>query len=593
MINKQLNKMGLYGRLLQYAVPYWRAFLLAIVTLAIFSATEPMFAALMKPMLDGSFVTKDPFLIKWVPVLLVSLFFARGIVGFISTYSMAWVGGRVVQDLRDDIFDQLLVLPASFYDENPAGNLISKVIYDVEQVAGAATDALTVLIRDTIIVLGLLGWMFYLNWKLSLVFFIVGPLISLSIYSVSKRFRKLGKNLQDTMGGITRITGEAVNAYLVTKVFGGQQYESQQFHKATETNRQMRMKWVSTDSLISVLVQLLMACALGAIIFAATSFAATDQTTVGGFVSFMISMIMLLGPIKKLTKVNATIQKGLAAAQSIFDLLDHDKEVDLGTQTIGRVHGDVRFENIVFRYENSEEDVLKSINLHVKPGKTVAIVGRSGSGKSTLVNLLPRFYDWQSGTLSIDGTDVRELTLSSLRDQLALVSQHVVLFNDTIAKNIAYGMQDTKSLEDIKEAARIAHATEFIDALPNGFETIVGDNGVLLSGGQRQRLAIARAILKDAPILILDEATSALDSESEQLIQDGLEHLRKNRTTLVIAHRLSTIENADEIIVMGNGEILEIGDHPSLLAQDGIYKKLHTLQFDDRKIETSELAQEA
>lgn len=586
-LSDRLGAMGLYGRLLQYALPYWRAFALAVVTLALFSATEPLFAALMKPMLDGSFVTKDPFVIKWVPILIVVLFFARGVAGFLSTYSMAWVGGRVVQDLRDDMFDHLLCLPAGFYDEHPSGNLISKVIYDVEQVAGAATDALTVLIRDTIIVFGLLGWMFYLNWKLSLVFFVVGPLISLSIYMVSKRFRKLGKNLQDSMGGITRVTGEAVNAYLVTKVFGGQKYESTQFHRATEVNRQMRMKWVSTDSLISIFVQLLMATALGVIIFAATSFASTDQTTVGGFVSFMMSMIMLLGPIKKLTNVNSTIQKGLAAAKSIFELLDRHSERDDGRQSIVRAEGDVQFENIVFRYDTSDDDVLKSVSLRVKPGKTVAIVGRSGSGKSTLVNLLPRFYEWQSGTIRIDGVDVRELSLASLRQQIALVSQNVVLFNDTVAKNIAYGMQDEKTREDVEQAARIAHAMEFIDNLPDGLDTIVGDNGVLLSGGQRQRLAIARAVLKDAPILILDEATSALDTESEQLIQEGLERLRQNRTTLVIAHRLSTIENADEIVVMEGGQIVEMGNHQTLLAQNGVYKKLHSLQFDDRRISDS------
>ena len=571
----------IYMRLLGYARPHWRVFALALIGMIGGAATDPAFAALMKPMLDGSFVQRDPQVIRWLPVVMVGLFVVRLVCSFVSDFGMNWVARRVIKDLRTAMFDHLLRLPASFYDRQASGTLISKVTYDVEMVAGATSDALTTLLKDTVTVLGLLGWMFYLNWKLALIFMVVGPGMAASISMVSRRFRRLSTHIQASMGNITAAAGEVVEGHLVTKLFNGQDRESASFGRLSERNRNLHMKWVSVDALGNGVVQLLIALTMAGILYAATTFASTERTTVGGFTSFIVAVTMLQAPVKRLTKVNGVLQKGITAARSVFGLIDELAEPDTGKHTLVRARGEVEYQDVEFAYATSTAPVLRGVSLHAKPGQRVALVGRSGSGKTSLVGLLPRFYEPQAGRILIDGVDIRDLTLASLRAQISLVSQHVVLFNDTVANNIAYGRRGEVSEADIVRAAEQAHAMEFIRQLPQGLDSMVGDNGVLMSGGQRQRIAIARALLKDAPILILDEATSALDSESERHIKAALDALMSHRTTLVIAHRLSTIENADLILVMQDGRIVERGDHPGLLRQGAVYARLHGMQFAD------------
>ena len=571
----------IYMRLLGYARPHWRVFALALIGMIGGAATDPAFAALMKPMLDGSFVQRDPQVIRWLPVVMVGLFVVRLVCSFVSDFGMNWVARRVIKDLRTAMFDHLLRLPASFYDRQASGTLISKVTYDVEMVAGATSDALTTLLKDTVTVLGLLGWMFYLNWKLALIFMVVGPGMAASISMVSRRFRRLSTHIQASMGNITAAAGEVVEGHLVTKLFNGQDRESASFGRLSERNRNLHMKWVSVDALGNGVVQLLIALTMAGILYAATTFASTERTTVGGFTSFIVAVTMLQAPVKRLTKVNGVLQKGITAARSVFGLIDELAEPDTGKHTLVRARGEVEYQDVEFAYATSTAPVLRGVSLHAKPGQRVALVGRSGSGKTSLVGLLPRFYEPQAWRILIDGVDIRDLTLASLRAQISLVSQHVVLFNDTVANNIAYGRRGEVSEADIVRAAEQAHAMEFIRQLPQGLDSMVGDNGVLLSGGQRQRIAIARALLKDAPILILDEATSALDSESERHIKAALDALMSHRTTLVIAHRLSTIENADLILVMQDGRIVERGDHPGLLRQGAVYARLHGMQFAD------------
>lgn len=574
-----MSSKHLYLRLLRYILPYWRVFALSVLSTIMVAATEPALPALLKPMLDGSFVSRDQTLIKLVPLLLIGLFLVRGIFTFISNYTVNWVSNRLVMDLRNLMFQKLITLPTPYYDNVSSGSVIANVAFNVNQVTSAGTNVITVLVRDSFTVLGLLGWMLYLNWKLTLIALVMGPLIALTVSLFSGRLREMSRSMQNSMGDITHVLDEALDGHKVVKIFGGQDYERQRFHDAVNRTRLFCMKYTIAAGANVPLVQLLAAIALALIVYIATLQSSANQTTVGGFVSFITAMLMLLAPIKRLTGVSESLQKGLAAAEIVFDLLDRESEPDNGTQEIARAKGSLELQNISLRYEENTAWVLKDISLKIAPGETVALVGQSGSGKTSLVNLIPRFYHPTSGRILLDGCDIETIRLANLRDNIAFVSQDVVLFNDTIAANIAYGRQARATEAEIIAAAEAAHAMEFIHEMPLGLQTLVGENGIKLSGGQRQRIAIARAILKNAPVLILDEATSALDTQSERHVQAALENLMQNRTTIVIAHRLSTIEKANRIVVMQKGQIEEIGTHSELLVKKGIYANLYQIQF--------------
>ena len=571
---------AIYRRLLRYVMPYKLAFALAVVGMVCAAATDAGLAAMLKPILDGGFVDKDPEWIQLLPILFIGVALLRGVGTFVSSFLMAWIGRNIVKTLRREMFTHVLSLPTSFYDGSSSGTLISKFTFDVEQVASAATDAITIVIRDVLTIIFLLALMFYTSWQLSLVMFVLGPIIIVLVSFVNKRFRRISTRIQSSMGNVTQVSEEAIEGHRVIKTFGGQDYEATHFETVNEGNRRQFMKLIATSVSSVQIIQFISACALAAIIYLATSGPMLDSITPGTFMSFLAAMMMMLTPVKRLTTVNVIIQRGIAAAKSIFDLLDAKVEVDHGTIRLEKVSGAVEFNDVCFSYEQSKGAVLNNISFKAAAGQSIAFVGKSGSGKTTLASLLPRFYDYTSGSITIDGHDLSELTLESLREQIALVGQDVMLFNDTIRRNIAYGSLKDCSEEEIIQAVTAAHAMEFIETLPDGLDTMVGDNGVLLSGGQRQRLAIARALLKNAPILILDEATSALDTESERFIQAALDVLMKDRTTFVIAHRLSTIEKADTIIVMNEGQIVEHGKHAQLLAMEGYYANLYHLQYE-------------
>jgi subfamily B ATP-binding cassette protein MsbA len=573
------SNLQMYLRLLAFVRPYRTAFGIAILAMILMAATEPMFPALMKPLLDKGFsggANSD----LWIaPLAIIGIFTLRGFLAFTSSYLMAWVGNRVVMDLRLAMFDRLLRLPAHYFDNQSTGVLISRVSYDVSNVTGAATSALTVLVRDTLAIVGLLAWLFYLNWRLTLVALTIGPVVAVVVRLFSARLRRASRGSQLAMGDISHILEEAVVGQRIVKIFGGQRYETERFTQANATLRGQNMRQSVAGSATAPVVQIFTAIALAIVIYVALLQSADAQTTVGGFVSFITAMLLLLAPIKHLADLNAPLQRGMAAAESVFSLLDEVPEIDSGKTNVGRIQGAIRFENLGFTYTGTETAALREIEFEIKPGTTVALVGASGSGKTTLANLLARFYPITRGRILIDGESADDITLASLRANIALVSQEVVLFNDTIAANIAYGALAGSSREKIEAAARAANADEFIRAMPDGYDTLVGERGVKLSGGQRQRLAIARALLKNAPILILDEATSALDSASERQVQAALETLMKQCTTLVIAHRLSTIEKADRIVVLDGGRVVEAGAHQELLARNGAYARLHQLQF--------------
>ncbi len=574
-----MTSSELYLRLLRYVMPYWRIFAIALLGMVVVALTEPALPALLQPLLDGTFVNRDESLVRWMPLYILGLIVVRGGAEYVGAFSINWVGNRLVMDLRGVMFDKLLTLPASHYDDQASGNLISKLTYDVTQVTAAATSVLTVIFRDTVALIGLLAWMLYLNWKLTLLALVMTPMIVGVVRMVSIRLRNSSRAVQAAMGDVTQVLQEAIEGHKVVKLFGGQRYESMRFAEQTDKVRRSMMKQTTAAAASVPLVQLLAGIALAAIIYFATGQAGGNRATVGEFVSFITAMLMLTSPLKRITGVNEPLQRGLAAAESVFALIDQASEKDPGCVAIARTRGDIRFEDVSFYYGAPDRLALDRITLNINPGETVALVGSSGSGKTTLANLVPHFYRPTAGRILLDDTDVETLTLASLRANIALVSQDVVLFNDSVAANIAYGVMRDTSEAEIVAAAEAAHAMEFIRQMPQGLQTMVGENGVKLSGGQRQRLAIARALLKNAPVLILDEATSALDSESERHVQAALDALMQGRTTIVIAHRLSTIEKAGRIVVLDRGRIAETGNHTELLAKNGIYARLYNIQF--------------
>lgn len=563
----------IYRRLLRSLIPYIGIFALGILATIFESLADAGFIALVKPIIDRGFIARDLKFIHWLPFIIVSIFLFKGVLGFISSYFVNKVGRRVITDFRQKIFNQFLKLPASFYDQQTSGQLLSLLLYNVEQIAEATTFVLLTVVQEGFLVIGFLIVMFSNSWKLSSLFLVATPLIACIIRYASRRLQMLSLNVQKAMGHVSHVAEEAIEGYKVIRTFGGEKYESEKFHQATELNQQREMKIIVTDTLSSSVVQLLAAIPISCILYLATL--PSLKISAGSFVAILGAMVSLLRPLRRISRVNSIIQKGIAGARSIFELIDEPVEMDLGKKPLVRSKGHIEFNQVTFSYQSGNKPVLENVTFAINPGETIALVGRSGSGKTSLVNLLPRFYDIEMGNILIDGNDIKDYRLADLRRQFAFVSQQVNLFNDTIANNIAYGSLKGVTLKQIKEAAQAANALDFILQMPNGFDTLIGENGVLLSGGQRQRLAIARALLKNAPILVLDEATSALDTESERNIQEALEQLMKNRTTLVIAHRLTTIEKADRILVLSNGKIVESGTHQQLLELNCHYAKLH------------------
>ena len=573
------NSRDLYLRLLTHVRPHWKGFALTLVATALAAATEPLFPALMKPLLDKGFGQNASQWVAWMPLAIVGIFLLRGVAGFFASYGMSWVSVRVITDLRQLMFERLMRLPTSYFDANASSVPATRIANDVNGVAGAATSTLTVLIRDSLSVLGLVAWLLYLNWKLTLISLAVIPLTGFIIRAFSSRLRRLSLAAQDGIAQMYLVLHESIRGQKVIKIFGGEEHATARFVKINNTLRGNGMRQAIAAAAIAPVTQIFASVGLAIVVYVALQQSAGNETTVGDFVSFITAMLLLLAPLKHLADINAPLQRGLAAAESVFRMLDETPELDPGTIDLGRARGEIEFAAVSLRYATAERDALTGIDLNIRPGETVALVGPSGGGKSSLVNLVPRFYHTNGGQIRIDGHDAETLTLQSLRANIAHVGQDVFLFDDTVAANIAYGGKRDATRTEIAAAARAAHALEFIEAMPRGFDTLIGENGARISGGQRQRIAIARAILKDAPILLLDEATSALDSESERHVQAALEELMRGRTTLVIAHRLSTVEHADRIAVLSQGRIAEMGTHAQLLEKGGIYANLYHLQF--------------
>ncbi len=568
------NAKALYLRLLRYAWRYKLAFALGIISLVIWSATNTGFLASIRQVIDDGFIKQSPDKLTQLPLLLFGLMALRAVSGFIANFSMRWLGRHVVEDLRRDTFKRLMQLPLGFYDANSAGLIVSKLTFDAEQMSGACTKVVLTVVRDSFTALGILGYMLYLDWRLTLVFALIAPLMALYIKKMTPKLRVAGKQVQQSVGEMTQAAEEAIAGQRIVKIFGATDYEFERFANVAAKNRHMHIRVGRLSGLSSMVVELLAAMALGLIVYYAIG-----RFSAGEFAAFVGALLMLIAPIKNLAAVNEDLQISLVAAQSVFGVMDTATEVNEGSKEITRAKGEIEFKNVTLSYENAKRAALNNLSFNIQSGEKLALVGRSGGGKTTLVNLLPRFYELQQGFILLDGIDIRALDLKNLRSQFSLVSQDVILFNDTVFNNIAYGVLRNATEAEVIEAAKAAHAWEFIAQLPDGLQNEIGDRGVRLSGGQRQRIAIARAILKNAPILLLDEATSALDTESEQHVQAALDTLMQNRTSIVIAHRLSTIENADRILVMDQGEIVESGSHQQLIALNGYYTKLYQKEF--------------
>lgn len=570
---------ALYLRLLAYVRPHWRAFALAVVFMLGTAATEPVFPAILQRLLDKGFKTADGEMVWLIPLGIVALFAIRAVFTFSTGYLMAWVSSRVVRDIRRDLFARMLLYPVSTFQTQSAGKLISRIVNDVNNLSESATNVLVSSTRETLTAIALLGYLIYLDWKMTLWVMLIAPMIAIIVQSFSHRMRSASRMGYESMRQISHTIEETVVGHKVVKTYSGQQQQTRRFAADTHNLLRAMMREAIPACATTPVTQLAASLAVALIIYLALSQAAGQTgTSAGNFVAFITALLLLIAPIKQLTTVNTNLQKGLAACESVFELLDAPIEDDRGIQSLEHAQGRIDFEHVSFSYPGSERPALDDVDFHVSPGQTVALVGASGGGKTTISALIPRFYNPTSGRILLDGIDIQDLTLASLRQNIALVSQDIVLFNDTLEANIAFGARGDYTLEDVIAAAKAAHAWEFIQRLPEGLATPIGEDGARLSGGQRQRIAIARALLKNAPILILDEATSALDAESERQVQAALSTLMKHRTTLVIAHRLSTIEHADRILVLDHGRIVESGSHAELLALGGYYANLNRLQ---------------
>jgi subfamily B ATP-binding cassette protein MsbA len=568
----------IYLRLIGYAKPYWPMFLLGVVGNAIFAATDAGFVWFVRGFLKDAFVNPDARVLAWVPAGAVALFLLRGVGDFLSTYCAASVGRRVIKTLRAELFGQYLKLPTRFFDQESAGNLLSRLTYNVELLAEASANSITVMIRDTLTVLALLASLFYLNWRLAAISIILAPVIAWLIRRVNQLFRRYSTRIQASMGDVTRVAQEGIEGHRLIKLFNAQDHEARIFDRVNEQNRRNNMKLILTRALSNPVVQLVASVGLAVVLYVMIGLVLAHKLAVQDFFAFLTALLLTTAPLRRVVNVAAPLQQGIAAGASVFEVLDRNTEELEAGRPLARSRGEVEFRDVVFRYNDEKGEVLDGVSFRVEPGETIAIVGKSGSGKSTLVGLLARYYDVTRGQILIDGVDIREYRLTDLRRQLGMVSQDVLLFNDTIRANIAFSVPDAPRTA-IEAAAAAAHVTEFTGDAPEGLDFVVGDRGSLVSGGQRQRISIARAVLKDAPILILDEATSALDSELERKIQQSLEELMRGRTTFVIAHRLTTIENADRILVLDGGALVEAGTHAELIARNGHYAALHRLQF--------------
>ncbi|ADW73135.1 lipid A ABC exporter, fused ATPase and inner membrane subunits MsbA [Rahnella aceris] len=579
MNDKDLSTWQTFRRLWPMITPFKAGLIAAAIALVANAASDTFMLSLLKPLLDDGFGKADRSILLWMPLVVIGLMVVRGVSGYISSYCISWVSGKVVMHMRRRLFGHMMRMPVAFFDQQSTGTLLSRITYDSEQVASSSSSALVTVVREGASIIGLFVMMFYYSWQLSVILLVIAPIVSVVIRVVSKRFRNISKTMQNTMGQVTTSAEQMLKGHKEVLIFGGQKVETARFDKVSNRMRQQGMRMVSASSISDPIIQLIASLALAFVLYAA-SFPSVMETLSAGTITVVFSsMIALMRPLKSLTNVNSQFQRGMAACQTLFSILDMEQEKDEGKLEVKRVNGNVEFKNVTFTYPGRDIPALRDISFNLPEGKTVALVGRSGSGKSTIANLLTRFYDIQEGNILMDGHDLREYTLSSLRDQVALVSQNVHLFNDTIANNIAYARTDMYSREEIEKAATMAYAMDFISKMDQGLDTVIGENGVLLSGGQRQRIAIARALLRDSPVLILDEATSALDTESERAIQAALDELQKNRTSLVIAHRLSTIEKADEILVIEDGCVVERGSHTSLLEERGVYSQLYRMQF--------------